>query len=332
MLKSLVKNSLFILACTLFVACGKSTEEEVKDAVLSANILLSRKECQPAIDLLEGMGRQNKNAYYLKALSSAYACRAGYSTITFFADDISKTASPSPLGGMSTYSTSTTPSSGALANETKFKDLQTAIDILLYAGGISSTTEPTASERLKYFSGNTAGDINAQLAYMMLVQTGRMMKVYANASASGVKGAGTSGTNSCFTDYSSTPAGIQGYVTTGGAGTGATGACTSLSSSSTDLATGATNRRARLCQGVVLLNAIIDVLPSVIANAGGGDLDDIANMTSDIEGYKDDLVTLYPAIGTTATVLSQKNCETDSSITVDTLASYYAVIFEGLIH
>lgn len=330
MLKSLVKNSLFILACTLFVACGKSTEEEVKDAVLSANILLSRKECQPAIDLLEGMGRQNKNAHYLKALSSAYACRAGYSTITFFADDISKTSSPSPLGGMATYSTSTTPSSGALANEAKFKDLQTAIDILLYAGGISSTTEPTSTERQKYFSGSVAGDINAQLAFMMLVQTGRIMKVYGNASAAGVKGAG-SASNDCFTDYSGTPAGIQGYITTSGGGTGATGACTVTNSSHPELNTGVTGRRARLCQGVVLLNAVIDVLPSVIASAGGGDLDDIADMTSDIQDYKDDLTTLYPAIGTTATVLSQANCESDVSITVDTLASYYAVIYESLI-
>lgn len=84
MSKALIKHSLFIAICTLFLACGKTTEEEVKDAILSANIYLSRSECQPAIDLLEGMGRQNKNPYYLKALSSAYACRAGYSTITFF--------------------------------------------------------------------------------------------------------------------------------------------------------------------------------------------------------------------------------------------------------
>lgn len=255
----------------------------------------------------------------------------GIRQLHFFADDISKTATPSPLGGMTTYSTSLISPSGALASNANFQDLQTAIDILLYAGGIATTTEPTSTERLKYFSGHHAGDINAQLAYMMLVQVGRLMKVYGNASAAGVKGGGSSG-NSCFTDYSGTPAGIQAYITTSGGGSGATGACTATNSSHADLATAATNRRARLCQGVILLNSVIDVLPSVVASAGGGDLDDIADMTTDIQDYKDDLTTLYPAIGPTATVMSQSNCETDSSITVDTLASYYAVIYESLIH
>lgn len=330
MLKSFARCLFVVAACVALVSCGKTTEEEIKDAILSANILLSKKECQPAIDLLEGMGRQVKNAYYLKALSSAYACRAGYSTITFFADDISKTGSPSPLGGMTTYSSSKITPTGALANNTAFKDLQTAIDLLLYAGGIASTTEPTAAERQKYFSTGQAGDINAQLAYMMLVQTGKLMKVYGNASAAGVKGGGTSG-NTCFTNYSTTPAGVQSYVTTGGLGTGATGACTVTNSSHPDLALGATNRRARLCQGVILLNGILDVLPSVVASAGGGDLADIANMTDDIQDFKDKLVVADPSIGTTLTVLSQSNCETDASITLDTLASYYAVIYESLV-
>nr|BDT27264.1 hypothetical protein BHI3_07300 [Bacteriovorax sp. HI3] len=326
MLRSLINNSLFILACTLFVACGKSTEEEVKDAVLSANILLSRKECQPAIDLLEGMGRQNKNANYLKALSSAYACRAGYSTITFFADDISKTASPAPLGGMTLYSTSQVTATSPLTDDSKFRDLQTAIDILAYAGGIASTVEPSSAERLKYFSVNQAGDINTQLAFMVLVQTGKLMKVYSDANSSGVKGGG-SGSNNCFTDYTTTDAStVQAYL-----GLGETGACTSANSSHPQLALGVSGRRKRLCEGVVLLNAILDLLPNIVATAGGGDLDAIKDMTNDIQEKKDELASMDSSYTATMNVLSQTNCETSTDITEVTLSSYYAIFFESLV-
>jgi hypothetical protein len=317
--------SFSIMLLAFSVSCGKNSEQEVKDAILTANNFLSTRQCQPAIDLLEGLGRQNKNAYYLKALSSAYACRAGYSTTTFFGTDISKTASPSPLGGMTTYTTSQLTTTSPLIADLKFKDLQTAIDILLYAGGISATTEPTINERANYFSVGQAGDINAQLLFMMLAQAGKLMKVYSDADSSGVKGGGSGG-NNCFTNYTTTPALVQAYI-----GTGNTGACTVTNSSHAQLAVGVTGRRARLCQGVVLLNTILDVLPGVLATAGGGDLASIDDMTTDISTYKTALIALDPSFGATATVLSQSNCETDAAITLDTLASYYAVIYESLV-
>lgn len=321
-----IKSTFLIAVLMLSFSCGKSKDEEVKDAILSANIYLSTKQCQPAIDLLESMGRQNSNAKYLKALSSAYACRAGYSTTSFFGDDISKTASPSPLGGMTTYKTSlVTTTTSPLTDDSSFRDLQTAIDILLYAGGIAATKEPTALERSKYFSLNQAGDINTQLVFMMLVQTGKLMKVYADTSAAGVKGGG-SGSNTCFTDYSATDPLVQAYLLTGN-----TGACITANSSHTQLALGATDRRKRLCEGTVLLNGILNLLPSVLATAGGGDLDDIADITTEIEDQKDALELIDPDFSPTATVLSQTNCENNSDIDEVTLSSYYAVFFESLV-
>lgn len=319
-------KSVFLIAVLLLsFSCGKDHDKEVKDAVLSANIYLSRKECQPAIDLLESMGRQNSNAAYLKALSTAYACRAGYSTITFFGTDVSKTASPAPLGGMSTYTTSLVTATSPLTNDSNFRDLQTAIDILLYAGGIATTTEPTSIERAKHFSASAAGDINAQLAYMLLVQTGKLMKVYGDTSAAGVKGGG-SASNNCFTDYTATDPLVQAYL-----GTGNTGACTSANSSNTQLALGVSNRRKRLCEGVVALNNILHLLPTVIATAGGGDLGDISGMTQEIEDQKTALLSIDPDFGPTVTVLSQYNCENQSDIDEVTLSSYYAVFYESLV-
>lgn len=311
----------------LSFSCGKSKDQEVKDAVLSANIYLSTRQCQPAIDLLESTGRQNRDAHYLKALSSAYACRAGYSTISFFADDIAKTATPSPLGGMTTYSTSQDTTTAPLTDDSNFRDLQTAIDILLYAGGIDTTTEPNTTARAKYFSANQAGDINAQLVFMMLVQTGKMMKVYGDADSAGAKGGGSAG-NNCFTDYSNTDATVQTAIAA------LPGACNVINSSHSQLNSGlitVAERRKRLCEGIVNLNGILDVLPNVLASASGGDLASIQNMTADINTAKTTLTTLYPGIGLVATVLSQTNCETDAGITTKTLESYYAAIFETLV-
>jgi hypothetical protein len=320
-------KSIFLIAVLMLsTSCGKSKDQEVEDAILSANIYLSTRQCQPAIDLLESTGRQNRDAHYLKALSSAYACRAGYSTTKFFADDISKTATPSPLGGMTTYSTSiVSTTTSPLTNDSSFKDLQTAINILLYAGGIADTTEPSSAERAKYFSLNQAGDINSQLAFMMLVQIGKLMKVYADTNAAGVKGGG-SGSNTCFTDYTATDALVQAYL-----GTGNTGACTTANSSNSQLALGVSNRRKKLCEGAILLNGILDLLPSVLATAGGGDLNDISTITTEISDKKSDLETIDPTFSPTATVLSQTNCENDSDISEVTLSSYYAIFFESLV-
>jgi len=311
----------------LSFSCGKSKDQEVKDAILSANIYLSTRQCQPAIDLLESMGRQNRNAHYLKALSSAYACRAGYSTTVLFADDIAKTATPDPLGGMTTYSTSQVTATAPLTDDLKFRDLQTAIDILLYAGGIASTAEPTTAARAIYFSENQAADINAQIVFMMLVQTGKLMKVYGDADIAGAKGGGSAG-NNCFTDYTNAHANVKAAIAF------LPGACKVTTSPHPQLDPAlitVIERRKRMCEGIVNLNGILDILPSVLASASGGDLESIEDMTTDINAAKAALVVLYPGIGEVATVLSQANCEASMAITDESLESYYAAIFETLV-
>jgi hypothetical protein len=162
---------------------------------------------------------------------------------------------------------------------------------------------------------------------MLLAQLGKYMEVYADAGTTGVKGSGV-GTNNCFTDYSNTPAGVQAALSS------YPGACqvinsphSQLDSASVPVAT----RRTRLCQGVVLVNGILDILPSVIASAGGGDLATIATLTTNLANYKSALTTAYPAVGSVATVLSQSNCETDPAITTSTIESYFAIIFEAMI-
>lgn len=329
------KLTSFLLILVFVTSCGTSPEEEIKSNLVSAEILLSKSECQDAIDLLEGMGRQNKNARYLKLLASSYACRSKYSTIKFFADDIALTGTPAPMGGLSRYSTSQITFTSPLEDDLKFKDLQTAIDILLYAGGTSRATEPTSIVRSANFTERDASDINAQLAYMMLVQLGRIFKVYANTDSTGVKGTGAAA-SVCFTDYSTIDAAADPVNDTALELilTNQQGACKVKNSPHPQLNSSlvnATERRARLCQGIVLLNGILDVLPAIIVAAGGGELGDISGVMTFIETFKTDATAAYPALAPVLTVISQNNCETSSSINIEIIEAYYASIFEALI-
>ena len=323
-----IKSIILIAVLMLSFSCGKTKDQEVKDEVLSANIYLSTKQCQPAIDVLESMGRQTSNALYLKTLASAYACRAEYSSVVLFGTDIEKTASPAPLGGMSTYTTSTVASTSPLTDDLKFRDLQTAIDILLYAGGIPLTSEPSAALRATKFSANHAGDINTQIAFMMMVQAGKFMKVYGNANAAGVKSLG-GGSNTCFTSY----ANVDNGVSTAILASGSTGNCSGINSGHPQLIGPAADpeRKKRLCEGVVLFNGILDLLPSIIASAGGTALGNVGVQIDIINQARQDLEDDYPDIGTIMNTLSQTNCENDASITEEIIELYYLAYVEALI-
>ena len=130
----MLKPFLFILLSISLFSCGKSVDEKTASAVLSANIHLSKGNCQAAINVLEANGRQDHDAHYLKVLASAYACRSGFSAVSFFATDLAVTGTPAPLGGASIYSTSLVTTTSPMQNSSSFSDLQKAINILLYAG------------------------------------------------------------------------------------------------------------------------------------------------------------------------------------------------------
>ena len=321
------KILVLFLALVLLSGCGKNSDEKTSDAILSANIALSKGNCQDAIDDLESIGRQNNNSHYLKTLAAGYACRAGYSVVTFFSTDLPVSSTPAPLGGVTKYTTSQVTVTGTLQADPNFVDLQKAIDVLFYAGGISTSVDPTSVLRARSFNSNDAADINSQLVFMMFAQLGKYMEVYADAGTTGVKGSGAL-TNNCFTDYSNVPAAVSTSLSH------YPGACTvtnsphpALDSTLVSVAT----RRTRMCQGIILVNGILDILPSVVASAGGGDLSVISGLTANITALENALKLANPSIGNTLTVLSQSSCETDPSITTATLESYFAIIFEALI-
>lgn len=329
----MLKNLIIILFLFNLFSCGKNADEKTIEAILTANIALGSSDCQTAIDVLETNGRINKNAAYLKTLASAYACRAGYSTVTFFTSDFTKTVTPAPLGGTTTYSTSSTAVASTLQNDSNYSDMQTAINILLYAGGIPSGIEPTAAERAKYFTTSEAADINSQLLYLVLVQLGRYGYFYGDSTSSGVnagkKGSGP-GSNTCFTSYTSAIAGVKAAITT------AAGTCTNITTDAASHAqlsntlTAAT-RKTRLCQGVVLLNGVFALLPSVVSSVFSNAADQAAATAAIavLNVAKTALITADSTTTVVANTLNQSVCEDDSVVSVSNIESYFGLMFEG---
>ncbi|MEI8346231.1 MAG: hypothetical protein WCG27_02105, partial [Pseudomonadota bacterium] len=237
------------------------------------------------------------------------------------------------LGGAARFSTS---SSMDDPDNYKYKDLQQAIDLLLYAGDIDSADNPTVARRANFFSTQESDDINAMLMYLLMVQIGKYTYYYGNSSAGGIKGAGTQA-NKCFTMY--TGINITYNIGAGDVGGGTlldflglsqTGSCDSVTNGHSKLIAPTANATIakRLCQGVVLLNNFLDVFPEVVDNVSSTDLDVLKNLKAQILK-----VTSYvkaPDISTVKTVQSQAKCEAENATPFDNLQVYFVFYYEML--
>lgn len=300
-------------------SCAKKPEEEVIDAIDEANYLLSQStpECQKAITLLEKLGRQNSNPLYLSTLASAYACRGGFSELTLFdeVDTISSTFDEF-LGSL----TEITISDETSAESSRFNDLQTAIDLILFAGG---KTVPSAVQQKTIFGNRHGNNMNLQAMYMILIQLGRYSQWYGNTDAAGNKGGGPSG-STCFMDY--TNGGAATIANTHGGGN----VCVTANAGHPDLDyTGVTTAVAqkRLCQGVMLLNNMLDILENTTLSSNSS-LGSISTIYADIEPYINTASALDPDMPAFIDNLLQSQCETVSALDDRLLQLYFAALFE----
>lgn len=321
------KTFLFCFHLLLFfiLGCGASVEEKTSEAVLSANILLSQGKCQEAIDVLEENGRINDNAVYLQTLASAYACLSGYREPKFFVTDLPLTASPSPLGGTAKYSTAT---NMAMSADSRYLNMQKAIEILLYAGGLPTGQNPTAVARIAKFTEGEGLDIHTQLLFMILEQLGRFYRYYGNSSSSGVKATGTNG-NLCFVNYENVALDVGTDLSTSLA-LGATGACNTIGFGHADLGTVGSLNISRMCKGVILVNNLLDILPKVLGSSTSTDFTVISTLQTTITTLKTALATASTGSGNISSVTSQFVCEAQNALNDDYIQIYYALIFEKL--
>jgi len=183
-----MKYVLIVWLALFFVGCGADAERKREDAILSGQIFLDKLQCQQAIEVLEEAGRDSLNVVYMKTLASAYACRAGYNTPSFFTDDLPNISNSGSV-------------IGSAPDNDSFDDLQTAIDLLLYAGGLDSAKDPTIQRRAIAMKADEAEEVNAYLLFLILDQMGRYFYHYGDADSNGVKGGRDSGGNECLANY-----------------------------------------------------------------------------------------------------------------------------------
>lgn len=315
------KKILSVLLLFVLISCGKK-EEKVENAILRANLALTRGQCQEAISILELEGRQNHNDSYLKTLASAYACKSGYSTTVLFGTDLAKISDIDLL--FREFSTFTTSPNDAVDN-VNFTNLQAALDIILYAGGLSLTQNPTSDLRLTAF-GDKGKDINSFGFYLSMSQLGKFNYFYGNASAlTGAKGGGGQG-NPCYLDYN---AAVDTFLTA----IGTTGTCAPGSNSGhTDLVAGADLVNIQnACHGIILFNNFIDTLDSFINSATSSEFSDFKLLGSAIELLKNAILVAKPTFDTRLfDTTSQARCENLFAGNDEDIMYFYAGIFETL--
>lgn len=236
----------------LVVSCGQSDEQKLKSAIDSANQLLSLRKCDEALAVLEGVGQQTSNARWVIAYASAHACGGAFSEPSFFATELPKLGSN--VGQNALFGLLTTFNSSAYsALSTEYTKLETALNVLLYAGGLTSSSH---ANRLTKFTASEVSNMEVFALYLNMTQLGRYLDYYGAPSAAGVKG-------NCIATYTDATAITAIDVVN-------TDACNSgTNTGHPDIETGvAATRHARLCQGLVLFNNFIDLISNISFTGG----------------------------------------------------------------
>lgn len=299
-------------------SCSKTTVEKTDEAIDVALSYLSARQCDDAIDVLEEVGRQTDNATYLQVLASAYACRGGVDEISFIGTDIPaiNATSTNLLKSLSILSLSDEKDT----DSNEYKDIRTALNILLETG---SGSQPSQLNRTATFGTRKSGDMGLQILFLSIIQLGKFVNWYGNVNSVGAKGAG-SNTNSCFISYSYPAA--QTAVTAGGT------SCTVYNDGHPDLSfsVNVDETKRRLCEGLVLLTNLIDVLENIDLT-GVTSLSSLENVATLATQFKTNAITLDSNLGTLLNTTSQSMCKTtlDTASELNNMQLIYAAIFES---
>lgn len=320
----------FVVSLSL-LSCGQSKEVTIDNAILSAQIELSNGNCGEAIKILELLGRENTNADYLRTLASGYACRAGYSTANFFTNDLTSMTGVI-LTDVASFSTSNEGQLSKIQKEQTFIDMQTAIDLLLYAGGLSTYVNPSASLRAAKFSSVEAADIESYLMYLLMAQLGKYMHFYGNTDTAGLKGGGNAASsNVCIGNYDNiaNDANDTNTDTLLLAGGASCTDATDIGSTFIDDGSG-DNDLAIMCQGVTLMNNFFDVFPSVIGSISGADFSGLSGIATIVDTAKSAITTFRATSAAAIGYTSEERCVTNES-TDTNMQVYFVIMFETLL-
>lgn len=324
-----MRFALILTLLLLFTSCAKKASDEVNEAIDIALTLLSSDKCEAAIDILEGVGRANNNPDYLQVLSSAYACRAGYSTVRFVANEL-EDIDTGAANLMKTLTLITT-SDESEADSDSYVAMRDALDILLDSTG----PQPSQTAREAKYGVRNAGDMGTLAALLSLTQLGKFLDFYGNVDAAGEKGLGaasvdeqTATPSTCFIEYTAADALLF-------LGAGGGGICNdmatddghpNLSLAAPDL----TVTKSRMCEGLMLVTNILDILENITLPANS-DLTELNDIFTSIGSMRTTIVTADPDLETLMTTTSRSECETivADPTEFDNLQVIFALLFEA---
>ncbi len=327
----MLKNQfLFILAIVCLLSCNPDDSEQRGYDVDTARYYLTQGNCDAAINLLLSTKIDTSDYDYVRTLSSAYACRAGFSELTLLESDVANldaTDETTIIGSFVKFSTSPE----TTVDSSNYSDLLEAINTILYAGSVSN---PSVANRVSVFGSSHANNLNLQLIYMYLALFGKYFYYYGDSDSNGVKAAGSNSNNTCLFSY--TDAASVAFVTTQATGSCVSGGDGHPEMANADPALGGYEPEdlRRMCEGYIMLTNLLDLIANTTFPSSDelGDMNSIkTNVVDNIYGaggYCDD-PSLPAGI---CDERRQSECESTYSNAANfpDLERFYAVIFEQM--
>lgn len=299
-----MKWFIYLTFIFLFLGCAQNNAEKAATAIDIALTHLSKDECDDALDVLEEAGNQSGNAVFLQVLASAYACKAGFNEIEFLINDLTTVDATTNQSLMTSIANmSLSPESSSDSDE--YVAVRNGINTLL-----NSTSSKTHAAREAKFGARKAGDMGVQILLLSIVNLGKFLTNYGNTNASGLKGAG-SGTNTCFMNYG-TPA-MQLINNE------SSGSCSTDTGGHPDLDRTTDEGKRRLCEGLVLITNMVDIMESLDLSSMP-EIGDLENVTSTL---KTELTN--QGLGALITTTSQSAC---LDLDFDDIEIFYAAMFD----
>ena len=309
-LKTLLSLSIVLIAV---LACSKSSEEKVADAIGEARLFLTERKCDEALKALDTVGFQNKNVDYIIAAASAHACKGGYSSISFFENDLPGMESSEEgfFGSLSSFSSSSITDT----EDDRFIHTGRALDVLLLAGGINRSSHDNR-RAVEAFSAQDVERIEIFALYLILVQTGRFTNYFGNVNEDGEKGQGAN-SNDCYLTYSDAAASALVTAT-------ATVCDPVADTGHPEIVADRENQ----CYGIILFNNFADIIQHIVFS--GENADRLTELSTSIDNFclaasrADDL-------GSTCTTKTLERCVQDNVLhSPEHIERFYASVYESM--
>lgn len=290
---------LFAFILVFFIiSCGNKKLEN-NDYVFMANVFLSDRKCNLALDELSKVDTKYHDFYYYQALSSAKACKANYNVLDFIneIDNFGTTdAFFNFLAGLNT-------SNETLPTSNNFIHLADGINSILF---LDAVTRPKFSDRLTVIKNRSHNEeLGLQALLMIFTYLGKWLALYGDTNDDGLKGTGVL----CLTAYSTEASSfLSAAERLALLGADATCKFDSVASSPL-LVLGSNEIKDRLCNFIVYFNHVRDLITNITlsSNSSMGDLSDAFD---DMEDYVEAAEVAFPGISGVLDFYNLNSCTT----------------------